>query len=57
MNLIDQIICEIDKGLKYSLDNYQKQVSARRSPLAAQGIGTEMLADELVVTATAAGAP
>lgn len=25
MNLIDQIICEIDKGLKYSLDNYQKQ--------------------------------
>ena len=25
MNLVDKFICEIDKGLKFSMDNYQKQ--------------------------------
>ena len=25
MNLVDKLICEIDKGLKFSMDNYQKQ--------------------------------
>ena len=25
MNLVDQIISEIDKGIKFSLDNYQKE--------------------------------
>ena len=25
MNLVDQIICEVDKGIKFSLHNYQKE--------------------------------
>ena len=25
MNFVDQIISEIDKGIKFSLDNYQKE--------------------------------
>ena len=25
MNLVDKFICEVDKGLKFSMDNYQKQ--------------------------------
>ena len=25
MNIVDKFICEIDKGLKFSMDNYQKQ--------------------------------
>ena len=28
MSLVDQIISEIDKGLKFSLDNYQKESRA-----------------------------
>ena len=41
MNLVDQIICEIDKGIKFSLHNYQKE--NRRYP--AHGINEDNLSE------------
>ena len=41
MNLVDQIICEVDKGIKFSLHNYQKE--NRRYP--AHGINEENLSE------------
>lgn len=41
MNLVDQIICEVDKGIKFSLHNYQKE--NRRYP--AHGINEDNLSE------------
>ena len=41
MNLVDQIICEVDKGIKFSLHNYQKE--NRRYP--AYGINEDNLSE------------
>ena len=41
MNLVDQIIYEVDKGLKYSLHNYQKE--SREYP--ACGINNDNLSE------------
>ena len=41
MNLVDQIICEVDKGIKFSLQNYQKE--NRRYP--AHGINEDNLSE------------
>lgn len=41
MNLVDQIICEVDKGIKFSLHNYQKE--NRKYP--AHGINEDNLSE------------
>ena len=41
MHLVDQIICEVDKGIKFSLHNYQKE--NRRYP--AHGINEDNLSE------------
>ena len=41
MNLVDQIICEVDKGIKFSLHNYQKE--NRRYP--AHGVNEDNLSE------------